>query len=441
MPAPVLPRRLEATEGRPSREILRELKKAGVPRDTAVAELTRASARLRRTLRFGEDRTPISVDADAGRVTISNLAGVIRLGRRIELDLAPKFIGHTHAGWREDFLAIANVTGEGQILAGASVTATYGEATDLASLIGRVFVEQFRANQRYPLHVYRRRRWRDFSLDGDVDLDEIPVVIDEDGVPQVATVLDRRNPYNALLRAAARALTAEVSDPGTRSELSRIVNSLPQQAAPPDYLPPVPARDLHWQPLIDLAQRVLQGFDVRLESDILGAPGFLVRTWQAWERLLFVALRSAIGVAPVMYQEPFVFGQRVGAGGKTTNVHVYPDVTVRSGEPPLSLFDAKYKAAPDKGPVRLSGGDLQEANAFMDASGASSIVLLYPRAADAASSIGELGEARVIDRVELSNGRRVVGADVEVRGIGKRGGFRAFATRLRGDLSALEPAP
>ena len=96
--------------------------------------------------------------------------------------MAPKFLSDSEWDWREDFIAIASVTGEGTILAGQNVSATVSNVHDLASLIGHVFAEEFFAHRRTPLRVYQRRRWREVALDGDLDVDEA-LVPDPDGLP------------------------------------------------------------------------------------------------------------------------------------------------------------------------------------------------------------------------------------------------------------------
>jgi hypothetical protein len=332
----------------------------------------------------------------------------------VEVDVAPKFLGHNHPGWREDLLAIANITGEGRILATELVAASYGEARDLASLIGRVFVEQYWANRRRPLHVYRSRAWRGWSLDGELDLTHFPVVVDEDGLPQRAVLLDRRNPYSAVIRAAAEVLVREVTEPDLRTELERAIST-------------------------KLSKRVLQSFDVALEPGDLWAPGFVVRTWQAWERLIHASYRRELGFARVSYQRPLLFGHRLLSTGVTEKAWVTPDVTVDPDTTPPVLYDAKYKVASGPGPLRVAGTDLQEALAFMSAAGADEITLLYPREADDGPT-DPAGRCRAIERVALPGGKSVLALDVEVRGIGVRGGFRAFTRELVSSAAAVKQA-
>jgi 5-methylcytosine-specific restriction enzyme subunit McrC len=407
-------RRVGATEYRQSRALLPELRAAGLSREAAVDAVVRTGSRLRRSWRLDDSTSPISVDPDTEAVKFSNVAGVIRIVPGVEVDVAPKFLGHNHPGWREDLLAIANITGEGRILATELVAASYGEARDLASLIGRVFVEQYWANRRRPLHVYRSRAWRGWSLDGELDLTHFPVVVDEDGLPQRAVLLDRRNPYSAVIRAAAEVLVREVTEPDLRTELERAIST-------------------------KLSKRVLQSFDVALEPGDLWAPGFVVRTWQAWERLIHASYRRELGFARVSYQRPLLFGHRLLSTGVTEKAWVTPDVTVDPDTTPPVLYDAKYKVASGPGPLRVAGTDLQEALAFMSAAGADEITLLYPREADDGPT-DPAGRCRAIERVALPGGKSVLALDVEVRGIGVRGGFRAFTRELVSSAAAVKQA-
>jgi 5-methylcytosine-specific restriction enzyme subunit McrC len=423
------PRRVAATEYQPSREILAALRASGLDRAQAVEAMARAAGRIQRSMGLDEAMAPITIDPETDSVKVGNLAGVLRIAPAVEVDLAPKFLGEDHPGWREDLLAIANVTGEGGILAGDPVGARYGEARDFASLVGRVFLEQYWANRRHPLRVYQPRRWRDWSLDGDLDFSQFPLVVDEDGLPQQAMVLDRSNAFASVIRAAAEVLAREVLDPDVRRELERALVTMPPAGPIQRPLKPIPARHRRWASLVELAERVVDGFDVALDPDTLRAPGFVVRTWQAWERLVFVALRQEFGYARVAFQRAYTLGRRIAADGSVSRARVTPDVSVDVDRSEPLLVDAKYKIGSPPGGLRVSGTDLQEANAFLEAAGAREITLLYPRTASAGPA-DPVGRCRLVERVELPRDRVIRAFEVEVRGIGARGGVRRFAREL-----------
>lgn len=413
--------RLQATEYVPSADVLPGLIGAGMTSTEATAALTRNSARMRNKLRIDEGDGPIIVNGEV--VKVEKVAGVLRLAPGVELDVAPKFLGDQHPDWREDLLAISNYTQRGQ-LDPEHVRAQVGVAGDLASVIGRTFVSEFWANYRKPLRIYREQRWRDFSLDGDLDFDELHER-SADGLPQRAVVLDRSNPYNALLARAAEVLVTDVRDAMLRQELLRVRALLGPQEAPPRSVRPVPARHQPWEPLVELSKRIIGEADLTLRSDRFEAPGFVVRTWEAWERLTFLALRQELGFSGVEAQREHDWGYR--EGGKA--IKVKPDVTVAHGTPDVRLVDAKYKTRIDKANLRITQSDLMEAAAFMTACGTDRIVLLYPRSA-ASGAPGACGSAAIFDFATVMPGMEVIAVDVEVRGFSARGEHRRFAERL-----------
>lgn len=424
--------RLEVTEYSPSYELLPALESAGLARDRAIATLARLSSSLKRQFSFEEDSSPISVEG--GAVKVRDLAGILKIAPGVEIDLAPKFLGHLHPGWREDWLAIANLTGEGRVLPGFGVAGSYGQSSDLASLIGRTFVAAFREVERRPLRVYRRSSWSDWVLSGEFDF-ESTVDLGADGYSQTAVSLDSVNPFNAVVRGAATTLLREVRDAAVRAQVARIRSLIPPQPAPPAALPPVPSRHRRWEPVLELSQRILDAFDVTLrrrQRDEAHAPGLLVRTWRAWERLVFVGLRREWSDQAVLPQRPLPWARREGKP-----VNVRPDSVV-AGNDRLAPLDAKYKTRIDRGRRKISQADLMESAAFADAAGSESVTLLYPRLAAPGRDPLECGACEEFDRVEIGE-KEVVGVEVEVRGIGQPGGYAGFSSKLATDLAEISP--
>jgi 5-methylcytosine-specific restriction enzyme subunit McrC len=418
--------RVEATELTGSTTVIPALVGAGMTSSEAVAVLSRNSARLRRSLRLPEGEGPILIDGES--VKIVDVAGVVRLAPSVELDIAPKFLGFAHSGWREDLLAISNYTRRGSFIS-QQVRAGIGKTGDLASVIGRAFVNEFWQHYRKPLRLYRERRWRDFELEGELDAD-LAHEQSADGFLQRAMVLDRRNPYNALIAAAADVLIGDVRDATVRSQLLRVRFFLGGQAAPrPNFLRPVPARHEPWADLVELSRVIASGSDLTLHADRFEAPGYVIRTWEAWEQLIYFALRSELGFARAKRHLPQVWGEREGH-----DLSVRPDVTIVGTEPPL-LVDAKYKTRVESGRSRIAQSDLMEAAAFMSACEADVIVLLYPRSASAEAL--PCGGAEVFDSVTVVPGRRILGIEVEARGFSARNAHREFASRL---TAAVEKA-
>lgn len=419
--------RVEVTETVPSAEAVAALQRSGLDRNRAVAAIAELSSRLAEAFRVGEE-APIAISG--GLVRVNNIAGVLRVTPAVEIDVAPKFLGRAYSGWREDFLAIASLTGEAGFLSSETVHARYGASTDLASLIGRVFIDYFWRNHRQPLRVYRRRSWRDWSIEGDIDCDRLLERSDE-GLPQTATTLDRRNPYTAVIATAADLLVAEVHDPGVRNQVAQIRSLLPRGLPKPGSVPPVPSRLRQWEPLVELAKRIIAGFDVTLRMGGLEGPGFLVRLWQAWEKLVSLAMQRGGGFESVRPHQLHRLGARSGEA-----VLVNPDITV-TARSAVGLIDAKYKRAPSRaGASGIDRADLYEALAFSRASGAKAVLLVYPRIARPDEEAHELGSATVFDRVRIDD-RVVLAAEVEVRGIGAPGAHRLFVQRFASDARNL----
>jgi 5-methylcytosine-specific restriction enzyme subunit McrC len=417
--------RVPATEYVTSADVLPALIAAGMTSTEATAVLARNSARLRRSLRLGEGDGPFLIDGET--VKVVDIAGVVRLAPGVELDVAPKFLGFEHPGWREDLLAISNYTLRGKFTS-QQVRARLGRTGDLASAIGRAFVDEFWKHYRKPLRLYREHRWRDFSLDGDLDTDDIHVRT-ADGLPQRAVVLDRRNPYNAMMARAADVLIADVRDSTVRAQLHRVRGVLGGQDAPPRHLRPVPARHEPWAPLVELSERIASGADLTLHADRYEAPGYVLRTWEAWERLTFLAIRNRLGFSAASAQVEHAWGSR-----DSGEIRVKPDVTI-GHESGVRLVDAKYKTRVHRTHQRISQGDLMEAAAFMAACQVDRIVLLYPRSASSGGAEA-CGSASVFDSATLVPGRRVVGVEVEVRGFSARNEHRRFGERLTAAIDA-----
>jgi hypothetical protein len=383
----------------------------------ALSETSRRLAKLHHL-----ENQPITIDGDS--VKVDGLAGLIRVQPGLELEVAPKFLGHALPGWREDFFRIANLTSGGRILAFEEIAAGRGESNDLASLVGRVMVNLFKNEQRRPIRLYRRRRWEDFEVDGDVD-DESVFLPAEDGFSQEKVVLERSNPFNSVIAEAARLLVLEVEDQDVRRQLQRMYGQLSPQ--PPltrvAALPyRVPSRHRRWQQLYDISRRVVEGFGMNFEEREAPAPGFTMRTWPSWEQLIYLALHSALTDPQVVEDHRgYRFGTRNGESFSVT-----PDGTVSSVGADF-LWDAKYKAQMNKGVRRVSSADVYEAHAFLSAAQVGRIALLYPRLARDPQVA--CGKTEVFERVELESGT-IWALSVEVRGIAAKAGFKTFATNL-----------
>jgi len=407
---------------------------ASLDRDKARVLIERAGERIARTLRFSSN--PIRIDADGVRAV--DVAGMIRLGPSVELEIAPKFLGLDRADsrWREDFYLLANLSRHGRLLASERLKASSGAPRDLATLVARSLAGMYRDNRRRPLRSYRRSREVDFSIDGELD----PIEMYQpgpDGFPQELIRYDRRNPFNASIVGAASELLPEVSDPIAVAELVRIVEDLPQQGRPtPNRSRKVPGRARVWQPTIDLANDVLQGLGVSYKNGFASAPGYVVNTWRVWEDLLIIASRFSFGRDATGVQSDYRLGLRyLGTAGAKSTVNVYPDLTISAGgSRPRFILDAKYKSSSEKGRTRISESDVYEALAYAKAGACDLIVLAYPSLPS--NSLKTLGEVSVFETVVVDR-TKIFGIEVEARGISQRGGLKLFSETMSTHLRSI----
>lgn len=386
------------------------------------ALLESANQRLMRQL----DLTTPPIKVQSAGLRVEDIAGLVRVSQRFELEVAPKFLARDSATWRGDFFVVATLSNHGRVLPQDRLVAGFGERGDLATLVGRAIVEMYWSNARRPLRTYRRTTWRDFSVDGDVEPEEL-VSPDPDGYLQAITVFDRSNSYNQVIRAAAERLLLEVRDTETRQQVLRVYERLAPQATlrRRPSAGRVPSRHRRWQPLYELSRQVLDGFGVEL-ADALHrmSPGYVLKTAKGWEDLVTAALRHGLPSGVVHAQQPHELGTRNGATFKTT-----PDMTLHLDQPPL-LADAKYKGRAGEETMQVTAADVYEGLAFMRASGAKKLLLLYPR-----RHRGEhnppavLGSATTFEAIKV-DALEIVGMEVECRGLSAKDGFRTFSRNL-----------
>lgn len=366
-----------------------------------------------------------------GKTQFQNFSGLMVLARGLELEVAPKFLGNKD-GWREDFFLLATLSYHGRLLDEEGLRASAQADSDLATLIGRSLVQMYWQNHRRPLRSYRRIRLTEFAIEGDYDPEDLAVP-SEDGFAQEITSFTRANPFNSIIRAAASQLAPVVPDAETRSRLERVADHLPRQPVPTRTIKrQVPSRARSWQPTYDLSLDILQGLGGAYDPKNALAPGFVMTTWQVWEHLISIGLRSGLGGKNITVQAKHQLGFRQ-SDGKSTALNVFPDVLARIREAESErnvVIDAKYKGHIERGAKTVSNADIYEALAFSRATSVKDVVLAYPRTFDALKP----NSCQVGNAIEFSN---VVVDDVRIRavelgvcGISKRGGLKKFVAAL-----------
>ncbi|MGV3569888.1 MAG: 5-methylcytosine restriction system specificity protein McrC [Ramlibacter sp.] len=402
----------------------------GLDRSRASQLLAEAGVRVATSLGFGSN--PVSIDARGVRAL--DFAGLIRLSPALELEVAPKFLGDAHPNWREDFFFLSTLSKHGRLLATERLSAAGGAPRDLATLVARSLTGMYEARKRRPLRSYRRVKEVDFFVDDDPD----PVDLrfpGPDGFEQEVVKFDRRNPWNAAMREAAKELLAEVGDPDASSALLRMVEDLaPQHWTGATSRKRIPARHRAWKPVHELSLDVLSGLGINYKLGRAHAPGYVVSTWQVWEDLLTVAARLGFGSGAVRDQKGVKLGTKHLPSGLSSAVNVFPDLLITPGGGAARfVLDAKYKGHIEKDPLKTKESDIYEAMAFAKATNCPIVVLAYPApplAAPLPPGSCEIFETVVIDQL------RIVSTYVEARDIAKPGALRQFAQNLRSFLLA-----
>jgi 5-methylcytosine-specific restriction enzyme subunit McrC len=398
----------------------------GLDRSRSSQLLAEAGVRVASSLGFGAN--PISIDARGVRAL--DFAGLIRLSPALELEVAPKFLGDAPT-WREDFFYLSTLSKHGRLLATERLSAAGGAPRDLATLVARSLTGMYEARKRRPLRSYRRVKEVDFFVDDDPD----PVDLrfpGPDGYEQESLRFDRRNPWNAVMREAAKELLAEVGDPDASSSLLRMVEDLaPQHWTGSPSRKRIPARHRAWKPVHELSLDVLAGLGINYKLGRAHAPGYVLSTWRVWEDLLTVAARLAYGRGAVRTQKGFALGQREYPNGKTSKILVYPDLVVEpGGGAPRFVLDAKYKGHIEKDPLTTKESDVYEAIAFSKATGCTTVALAYP-----APPLNSLAPGSCTKFETATVGAvKVVSLYVETRGISQPGALKHFASNLRAGI-------
>ncbi|MCY4199539.1 MAG: restriction endonuclease [Gammaproteobacteria bacterium] len=367
-----------------------------------------------------------------GGVQFQNVAGIVLVAPRIELEIAPKFLGDA-PGWREDFFLLATLSSHGRLLDRDGLNSAARRTSNLATLIARSFLEMCSQNSRRPIRSYHRLPHTGLSLEGEFDPEELTFP-SEDGFEQEVTTFTSTNSYNAVLRAAALRLFGIVADADMRARLERIIQSLPRQAIPVRLNERrLPSRAWLWQPAYDLAVDILRGFGGTFDPKNLTAPGYIVSTWQTWEDLVSIALRLSFGARNVHVKSRHRLGSKV-VGNVTSVVNVTPDYVIAIDTDygrRAVVVDAKYKGSVDRGSRTVSSSDTYEALAFSRATGANEVVLVYPTTIGSrARALGFVGSASEFANIEVGS-TRIRAVEVGVRGVAAAQGLRRFAGSLR----------
>ena len=393
----------------------------GLPVATLRILFLESSARLRRELRLREE--PFTFLGDL--VSARGIAGVIRLGPRVEIEVIPKCFSAENADWRNDFMVMAAVTRLGRIFRREQVSARFrNQHRDVLSLLAAVFLEEFERLGRVPIREYVRSSWIDLNIDGELDYGEF-WQSHADGWVQDGVRLSVDNQFMGVIGAAASFLGAAAVDRGVGLRLSRLAAAF--QSAVRGRVPMrVPGRYVRWQQLYDLAVAVRSGLGMQLSPDgALKAPGFVLNTERGWEDLLAISLATQGRDLRTRVKPASKLGTRWPG---MRDVLTYPDLVL---DPPSIegsvVVDAKYKGTAERPIKQISSDDLYEALAFLEAQQSHVAVLVYP----GSGSLKDFGAGMLVPFDEVTVGsRQVIGANVSTNGVGQTRGLEKFGRRL-----------
>lgn len=394
---------------------------SGISEGEVLIQLRELNDRVKTLLGYEND--PISTTS-GGTWKADGVAGLLRLNSSVELEVVPKFLDPSTSGWRSDFFLLAVLVRTGHLLVHDEISAGTQDRGDLATLIARSLLNLHSENERRPIRSYRRTTSSDFAIDGDVEWETV-VLPDPDGFEVSRLELTRRNPYNATLAAAVATLIPEVADADTQAQLRLLGRQLAPQSNPPAVFAPLPVRHRGWQQAYDLARLVVEGLGLNLDGGAFTGPGFLLSTWSAWQSLCEEVVRRALPDHKVVGQMRWVLGHR-----GTQPVYATPDITPLTGSLAPLLLDAKYKTRVGRTPS-ISAADVYESLAFLRASGATNMKLLYP--ALSAPEQLPLGEWKSFDEIKV-DGLTITGYEVQVQGLARAGGFDQLVAGARAAL-------
>src|SRR5712664_628524 len=118
----------------------------GTTRDALATQLDTASRRISEALGVHG-----CIEVGEGRFRVVDVAGIIRLSGRVELEVAPKFLSLSDPRWREDYFALAALSRYGRLLPREALQADTRSRSWLPDLLARAIVSLYDRAYRRPL--------------------------------------------------------------------------------------------------------------------------------------------------------------------------------------------------------------------------------------------------------------------------------------------------
>lgn len=391
----------------------------------AEALLRRHGERLKR--RHGLKENPIVISREG--VTSKGVSGIVALSPGIELEIRPKFSA-PNDDWRADLVFLALSTRHGHVDTSVPISSLISGANSIADIVARVVIDAIDRNQRSPLRTKRTRTFESFEPEGEIDPDVL-LNPGEEGWRQHSYAMSRDNEFWATVYSGATALQTHVRSAELAAKLSDAVSRWGRPASAPSRFHRVlPPRLASWQHAYDLCFELARGASLAPGSGPHRTFEFTLDMWRSWETLVERGLVFSFGAARVDLQREFELGNLVRDGRKAI-VTVRPDAIVTRDA--VTVVDAKYKGRWFRDYEPISAADRYEAIAFMHASGANEVFLVYP----SLDNNTVTDPAQLVQTENLPTGR-LFAVTIGIRGISGLRGLSLFSERLK---QAIQSGP
>lgn len=318
---------------------------------------------------------------DGTYLTANGIAGVVSLMEGIEIEIIPKFLTNISArsDWKNTLFYLSLLSRYGYILSSSEISSTISSKHASYELSALLMVNEYSQHHRQFVREYTRSKIRDFSIQGEIDYDNI-YDIQPEGILQDSLTLSKSNQINATIQSAMKMVLSQISTPSSISQLEKYIYELGNQ---PSFNPTirlsVPARNFQWSKLYNLAFDIISGCTVSLEEGSLNTFGYVADTWRIWEWFISYCIKNGLShsLYSVKLQNIIPWGTKFDCDNKISIVQVKPDISIfdKADGKILYLADAKYKVI-SKGAI--SNSDIYEAVAFCQANNTKVIALIYP---------------------------------------------------------------
>lgn len=360
------------------------------------------------------------------------IAGILLLNQNLRIEIIPKFLRANSVNWREDFLRIALITDRGYLTHNLPISSKPSRNLDLYEIISESWIRLFDSLNRNIIRTYVNSSWVDYTLDGESSEEEL-VIPSENGFIQKGILLSRNNSSNFILFSAATILQGKISNPQLKQRMMRAITLLkPKTSAFRKKLNlNKQQRANAWHPLLDLSQSIIKNNLLGFSEGGSGIlPGYLIKTEQAWERLMFISVRKAFPEFMIRKQK-FALGNRQLEDNSIKTVWITPDISLTRDGQTVLCIDAKYKLTEIGRKANISISDIYESIQYINVSGAKLIILLYPTEA----SVWEEPPTTRFERF-FKDEMEIIAIRVGVNDIVKESGLKQLSANLRMLLNA-----